>query len=127
MRYKGWIAWYPVAHYNETAFACNPYHFLCHIKRFRGEHGAENADDKVEAPIRELAQIGGIALLEPILVPVWEFLAWHAEPTYQPPRWWTYVGGSLILAGLLWRYAGARQANREANPPPVDCSDTTRD
>ena len=72
-------------------------------------------------------EASGIALLEPILVPVWVFLAWHAEPTYQPPRWWTYVGGSLILAGLLWRYAGARRTRHDAIPPPVDCSDSTRD
>ena len=58
----------------------------------------------------------GIALLEPILVPVWVFLAWHAEPTYQPPRWWTYVGGSLILAGLLWRYAWLAVATHCSRP-----------
>lgn len=40
-----------------------------------------------------------IALLEPILVPVWVYLAWG-----NLPAWWTVVGGSLILAGLLIRY-----------------------
>jgi DME family drug/metabolite transporter len=40
-----------------------------------------------------------IALLEPVLVPVWVFLAWGYMP-----RWWTILGGSLILAGLLLRY-----------------------
>ena len=49
-------------------------------------------------------EASGIALLEPILVPVWVFLAWGNAPTYQPPRWWTYVGGGLILLGLLLRY-----------------------
>ncbi len=42
-----------------------------------------------------------IALLEPVLVPVWVVLAWGWEYT---PRWWTILGGSLILAGLLLRY-----------------------
>jgi len=41
----------------------------------------------------------GIALLEPVLVPVWVFLAWG-----EAPRSWTIVGASLILAGLLLRY-----------------------
>lgn len=76
-------------------------------------------------------EASGIALLEPILVPVWVFLAWHAEPTYQPPRWWTYVGGILILVGLLWRYVGARPAAAVAtaatNRPSCDCGDTARD
>ncbi len=56
--------------------------------------------------VRSIAghEAAGIALLEPILVPMWVFLAWHGEPTYQPPRWWTYVGGLLILTGLLLRY-----------------------
>jgi len=57
-------------------------------------------------------EAAGIALLEPILVPVWVFLAWHAEPTYQAPRWWTYVGGALILTGLFWRYVGAGRLRR---------------
>jgi drug/metabolite transporter, DME family len=57
-------------------------------------------------------EASGIALLEPILVPVWVFLAWHAEPTYQPPQWWTYVGGCLILTGLLWRFVGVRRLQR---------------
>jgi len=40
-----------------------------------------------------------IGLLEPILLPVWVYLAWGemAAP-------WTIVGGGLILAGLFLRY-----------------------
>ncbi len=72
-------------------------------------------------------EASGIALLEPILVPVWVFLAWHAEPTYQPPRWWTYAGGALILTGLVWRYAGARRGRRREIPPAVDCIPSTGD
>lgn len=45
-----------------------------------------------------------IALLEPVLVPVWVYLAWHNWPSYQAPAWWTLVGGAFILTGLLLRY-----------------------
>lgn len=44
-------------------------------------------------------EAAGIALLEPVLVPVWAFLA-HGEV----PAWWTMVGGGLIFAGLCYRY-----------------------
>jgi drug/metabolite transporter (DMT)-like permease len=44
-------------------------------------------------------EASGIALLEPILVPVWVFLAWP-----EPLKWSTWVGGGLILLGLLIRY-----------------------
>ena len=40
-----------------------------------------------------------IGLLEPVLVPVWVYLAWS-----EAPAWWTLAGGGLILAGLLVRY-----------------------
>jgi len=41
-----------------------------------------------------------IGLLEPILLPVWVYLAWGEFPAT-----WTIVGGSLILLGLVLRYA----------------------
>jgi drug/metabolite transporter (DMT)-like permease len=41
----------------------------------------------------------GIGLVEPILVPLWTFLAWNERPA-----WWTLAGGALILAGLAIRY-----------------------
>lgn len=44
-------------------------------------------------------EAAGIALLEPVLVPVWAFLV-HGEV----PAWWTMVGGGLIFAGLCYRY-----------------------
>jgi drug/metabolite transporter (DMT)-like permease len=56
----------------------------------------------------------GLALLEPLLVPVWVFLAWGRLSTYEPPRWWTYAGGGLILAGLTIRYAA--EAWRRPSP-----------
>jgi len=46
----------------------------------------------------------GLTLLEPILVPIWVYLAWRHEPSYQAPAWWTLAGGGLILTGLLCRY-----------------------
>lgn len=46
-------------------------------------------------------EASGIALLEPLLAPLWVWLAWHEQLD-----WWTVVGGGLILAGLLLRYFG---------------------
>jgi drug/metabolite transporter (DMT)-like permease len=41
----------------------------------------------------------GIGLIEPLLVPVWVYLAWGDKPA-----WWTLVGGGFILVGLAIRY-----------------------
>jgi DME family drug/metabolite transporter len=41
----------------------------------------------------------GIGLLEPILLPLWVYLAWGEAPAP-----WTLVGGGLILIGLVLRY-----------------------
>lgn len=57
-------------------------------------------------------EASGIVLLEPILVPVWVYVAWRHAATYQAPQWWTLVGGSLILAGLIARYGGAASPRR---------------
>lgn len=40
-----------------------------------------------------------ISLLEPVLVPVWAFLAWGEQPAT-----WTMAGAGLILIGLIIRY-----------------------
>jgi drug/metabolite transporter, DME family len=45
-----------------------------------------------------------LALLEPILVSLWVFMAWGGNTDYVPPALSTWCGGGLILAGLLWRY-----------------------
>jgi drug/metabolite transporter (DMT)-like permease len=50
-------------------------------------------------------EAAGITLLEPLFVPVWVFVAWRNAANYTPPRWWTLVGGGLILLGLLLRFA----------------------
>ncbi len=57
-------------------------------------------------PSHEAAAIG---MLEPLLVPLWVWLAWHSHPHYQAPRWWTLVGGALILTGLAVRYLAYRK------------------
>ena len=73
-------------------------------------------------------EAAGIALLEPLLVPVWVFLAWRHHPSYESPAWWTVLGGSLILAGLvvrLWnpqrrivkRATSEASGNQHSSPP----------
>ena len=49
-------------------------------------------------------EAAGIGLLEPVLVPVWVFLAWRHDPSYRGPATWTLIGGGLILCGLLLKY-----------------------
>ena len=49
-------------------------------------------------------QAAGLALLEPLLVPIWVFLALHGSADYESPRWSTYVGAGFILTGLLLRF-----------------------
>jgi drug/metabolite transporter, DME family len=46
-----------------------------------------------------------VALLEPVLVPVWVFLIWRDAADYEPPRVSTLVGGSMILLSLIARYS----------------------
>jgi drug/metabolite transporter, DME family len=41
-----------------------------------------------------------IGLLEPLLLPVWVYLAWSEAPAP-----WTVIGGGLILSGLILQYA----------------------
>jgi drug/metabolite transporter (DMT)-like permease len=48
-------------------------------------------------------EASGIVLLEPVLTPLWVLLAWGESPAS-----WTYVGGGLILMGLLLRYVRVR-------------------
>jgi drug/metabolite transporter (DMT)-like permease len=42
-----------------------------------------------------------ITLIEPLLNPVWAYLL---TPDKDTPTVWMYVGGSLILAALVWKY-----------------------
>jgi drug/metabolite transporter (DMT)-like permease len=45
-------------------------------------------------------EAAGIGLVEPLLVPLWVYVAWGDKPA-----WWAVVGGGLILMGLLVRFA----------------------
>lgn len=44
-------------------------------------------------------EVVAIGLLEPVLMPLWVFLV-----GWETPDWWTLVGASLILIGLVARY-----------------------
>jgi drug/metabolite transporter (DMT)-like permease len=50
-----------------------------------------------------------IGLLEPILLPLWVYLAWD-----EVPATWTLVGGGLILSGLVLRYGVPLVRNRQS-------------
>ena len=56
-------------------------------------------------------EASGIGLVEPILVPLWVWLAYR-----DLPAWWTMVGGGLIFAGLLVRYVGPAEKTDVAPP-----------
>ncbi len=53
-----------------------------------------------------------IGLLEPLLLPVWVYLAWSEAPAP-----WTLVGGGLILAGLILQYAVPLARRKAAGLP----------
>ncbi len=53
------------------------------------------------------AEASMLILIEPILVPIWVYLAWRHHPSYDAPQWWTLVGGGLIFIGLVQRYLPA--------------------
>jgi drug/metabolite transporter, DME family len=50
-----------------------------------------------------------ITLIEPLLNPVWAYLL---SPETDVPTWWTILGGSVLLAALVWRYWPKRQVKR---------------
>jgi drug/metabolite transporter (DMT)-like permease len=58
--------------------------YLCFARGLRGISGQEAS---------------GIGLIEPVIMPLWVFLA-----SSEVPAWWTLAGGGLIFAGLAWRY-----------------------
>ncbi|MDV6031655.1 MAG: EamA family transporter [Phycisphaera sp. RhM] len=53
------------------------------------------------------AEASMLILIEPILVPIWVYLAWRHHPSYDAPQWWTLAGGGLIFVGLVQRYLPA--------------------
>ena len=52
-------------------------------------------------------EAGVITLLEPLLNPVWAYLA---APQSESPTAYTFAGGALILGALAWRYWPGRQS-----------------
>jgi DME family drug/metabolite transporter len=54
-------------------------------------------------------EAAAIALLEPLLVPVWVYWAWGHTTS-----WWTLMGGALILTGLLVRYLGPAETTDDS-------------
>jgi DME family drug/metabolite transporter len=52
-----------------------------------------------------------IGLVEPLLVPVWVYLAWGNRPA-----WWTLVGGGFIVVGLAIR---ALEPKSQSPPPDI--------
>ena len=53
-----------------------------------------------------------LTLIEPVVLPLWVWLAWSHHPSYESPQWWTLAGGGLILSGLLIRYLPMLLRNR---------------
>ncbi|GIW99489.1 MAG: permease [Pirellulaceae bacterium] len=53
------------------------------------------------------AEASVLTLIEPLLVPVWVYVAWHEHPSYEPPGWWVWCGAALIFIGLVQRYGSA--------------------
>jgi drug/metabolite transporter (DMT)-like permease len=51
-----------------------------------------------------------IGLVEPVLVPIWVYLAWG-----EAPQWWTLTGAGLILAGLSLRFIPQRRLFTESS------------
>jgi drug/metabolite transporter, DME family len=60
-----------------------------------------------------------LSLIEPILVPVWVYVAWHHHATYVSPPWWTWVGASLITLGMVTRYLPPVIASCRPSPKAV--------
>ena len=64
-------------------------------------------------------EASGLTLLEPLLVPVWVYVAWRNTAGYEFPATTTLIGGGLILAGLLLRYFGSR-SQEETQSDKID-------
>lgn len=69
-------------------------------------------------------EAGIITLLEPLLNPVWAYLI---SPEKETPTVWTWVGGAVLMAALIWRYAPRRKVQQgrggdESTTPGVPSS-----
>lgn len=65
-------------------------------------------------------EASGIGLFEPILLPLWVYVAWRHSPDYLAPRWWTLVGGGMILVGLVIKLGGEALRPRSGPQPRVE-------
>jgi drug/metabolite transporter (DMT)-like permease len=50
-------------------------------------------------------EVGTLTLIEPVLNPLWAYLA---SPATETPRVWTLAGGACIVGALVWRYRPLR-------------------
>ena len=55
----------------------------------------------------------GIVILEPILVPIWVYLAWSHLNSYESPGLSTMIGAFFILLGLVIRFFNERKTARQ--------------
>ncbi|MEM9365298.1 MAG: DMT family transporter [Planctomycetota bacterium] len=60
-----------------------------------------------------------LTLIEPVLVPLWVYLAWSQHDGYRASPWWTWVGAAVIATGLVQRYAFAVRRQRRGTSPDV--------
>ena len=58
----------------------------------------------------------GIVILEPVLLPIWVFLAWGHLSSYERPATLTLVGAAFILAGLTIKIWEACKSSRRKPP-----------
>lgn len=54
-------------------------------------------------------EVGTLTLIEPVLNPLWAYLA---SPATETPTVWTLIGGAFIVGALVWRYWPARKEVR---------------
>ncbi len=52
-------------------------------------------------------EVGTLTLIEPVLNPLWAYLA---SPATETPTMWTLAGGACIVGALVWRYWPRRVA-----------------
>lgn len=55
----------------------------------------------------------GIVILEPILVPLWVYIAWGHLTSYERPEVSTLIGAVFILIGLVIRFMNERKTSRQ--------------
>jgi drug/metabolite transporter (DMT)-like permease len=64
-------------------------------------------------------EAGTLSLIEPVLNPLWAFLVTLGSPQPEVPKWYTFLGGAVILMALAYRY----WPQRRASAPPEAAQD----